>query len=500
MQIQNSESALAETQRSGWTPRNLELVLALAIFLVALCLRFVYMRAGLLHCDEVILAQALDKSLATHELHGAVGGRYGAVLLNLLAYIPAKAIFGASSEGVILWVAVFFGGCLSVALAQLYRELFGSLTGAFLAGIFFATARLPLVLGTGAKENTAQTFFFVLSLILAARGARGGNLAEKIAAFAAFAFAATVHESTLVMAPVFLIFWLFCEREILSRAKRLLAEVALFCAVLSVPLFLYLGKVVFRTLSERATDLVAFNGIFSETLKYAASELVLSAGLPLVALAALGIVATYRRPRIIIPLAAWASVFFYFGNLNSYSTRYLLFPLLAILLFAAEGGRVLCEWVSEKRQMAALAALALVVSAFGVVTAHPLLSARAKYCGPKELARLAGKLMPPSATIVTMDLSPFFEYYGGLKTMTHPVFDPNAIAAFVQKVRAKVASGEAVYIDDSAFTYDERSLFSYGVINSLVMVRIGGGQGEGWNGNELEPDPFEDNFYKLELK
>lgn len=470
-----------------------------ALFLGALFLRMTYVHAGLGHCDEVLLAQAVEKTAAAGTLHGAVGGRYGAVLLNLLFYLPYHALTGANAEKVILYGSLVTGAGAVAAFAFLYRTIFGSLGGALLAGVFLATNRLFLNISTGGKENVAQTLFLLLGFSLAVLGAKKGSRKLKAFGFLLYAFSVTVHETALSLLPVFLLLWLFNEREPVKRVRSLALEGAGLAALLALPFFLYIIKYLRHSLSMVDNDTVKFLGLFSEAQPIALAEVPLVAGWPCLALAVLGSALAARKPRLLAPLLLMVATFFYYANLSAYTTRYQLLPLLALLLLAAHGGEWLANRAGEGRRAAvALAVMALAVGGAGFWSALPLLREHAAACGPKEVGLLVKRSTPPNAVVVSMDMAPYFEYYGERKTYLHPQ-NKAEVEEFATMLATLARGGTQVYADDSAFSYDHRKFFLDAIRRSFVARTVGKAANEPWNGSELAPRRYEDSIYQLVL-
>jgi hypothetical protein len=79
---------------AGAAPIRHQLVAAGFLFALALGLRIPYVHPGLLHHDEAVLADAVERSYEQRTLLPTVAGRYGVVALNLAAYAPWHAVTG----------------------------------------------------------------------------------------------------------------------------------------------------------------------------------------------------------------------------------------------------------------------------------------------------------------------------------------------------------------------------------------------------------------------
>lgn len=94
----------------------------LILFLISFIPRLMYINAGLPHHDSVQTAIATEKTLETGKLHGITEGRYGYILINVIAYLVPHFIFGVeSSEFTINFVTILFAS-LSVAILYLFAK------------------------------------------------------------------------------------------------------------------------------------------------------------------------------------------------------------------------------------------------------------------------------------------------------------------------------------------------------------------------------------------
>src|SRR5437867_2965614 len=170
-------------------------VLPLVLFLLSFLFRFHFRNAGLFHHDEVLLAQAVERSLEQGQLVGTVCGRYGAVLLNLVVYAPYQWLTGRNAERVLVFNAILSGGVLAAVLYKLVLEWSHDRAAAVMASLFFTFNFLFLTTSTIAKEHTHQVHFVTLAFYLFQRGLRVASLLGRGLGAACFAFAPTLHES-----------------------------------------------------------------------------------------------------------------------------------------------------------------------------------------------------------------------------------------------------------------------------------------------------------------
>jgi len=477
--------------RDRWT-------VPLALFALSFLFRLPFMNQGLFHHDEVLLARAVEGTVARLQLVGEFNGRYGAVLLNALIYAPYRALSGLGSERVILSLSLVSGALLAAVLYLLVLELAGRRYPAALAALFFSFNYLFLTTSTTGKENTLQAFFAVLALWLVVRGAKRGSWRLKLLSFAAFAFSLTIHEVGITLAPIFVLLLVLHGWTRTPRVPAALRDIAGFAAFAAIPWFLYLGDVFRRTLVTRDTATAAFAGFFSPTLSLAVRDLVAACGLVALGLALAGVVALRRRPRVLVPVFLWASLILYYGNVTTYAPRYLIYVVMPVAILCGFGAAALLQWVRPAwgRWLAA-ATLVAAICGSGVARAYPLIDFRRGYCGPKQMARFVAAKTEPDAVVITMDESVFIEYYGRRRTLLHPVGDCGQQRAFVSRIRSMALSGRRLYVNSTAFTYDDSGCFTQAMLDSLQFKRIGDVLDEDYHRPELGSRRFTNQLLRI---
>ena len=103
---------------------NIVLTISLILFISSLALGIRFMNDGLFHYDSIILAQAVEKTFETGELHGQINQRYGSVILHGLVYLPFW-ILGYEAEWPLLFAGVLFHALSVAALFLFIQELMG---------------------------------------------------------------------------------------------------------------------------------------------------------------------------------------------------------------------------------------------------------------------------------------------------------------------------------------------------------------------------------------
>ncbi len=484
----------AAARRRAWLAPAVALVAAFA-------LRLPYMNAGLFHHDEVQLARAVEGSYRAGRVLPAVKGRHGAVLLDLALYVPYHAATGRSAERVIPFAGVATGALLVALMVLLGSELTGDGLAGALAGAFTFGSALFLTASSTGKENVPQVAFVALAVWLFARGAARPSAALRVAGLAVFGFALTIHEGGVLLVPPFAFGVAALDLHHRRGWRAAALDLGLLAAALVAPAALSIWNEIRRNILVPGPNSATFLGLLSPLLPKALRDAAVGLGAPALALAAVGAAgAVARRRRVPLwALLPWPAVILYFGNVSSYTPRYLLYLLPPVAALAGAGGALLLRrWVPRRAWLAG-AALAAVCCAPGLATAYPLLAARAVHSGPKAMALLVRERTEPGAVVLCQDDSPFLEYYApGRMVLKNPIGDAYATTTFVHDLKGRARSGTRVYAGAYAFTYDSSDLFRRLVDGAFMRVPVGEVVNELFYRPELEDVSFRDVLYRLD--
>jgi hypothetical protein len=523
---------------------------AVLVLLLSFLPRHHFTAAGLFHVDEVLVAQAVEKTASEGVLAGEVNGRYGTVLLTTLAYLPWRALTGEGAEKAILAVGVVSGTLVVLLSFLLVRALAGSLRVALLAAAFLNFNALFLVTTTGGKEHTLLLLFVLLSLHLLLRGARSGSLPLRLLGMAAYAFSLSVHEAGLVFAPVVAAFLVHSGLAHGAPRRRVASELLLLTAFAALPLLAYLGKVAWAEGAASNGAVLPFLPRARVLLPPMARKLVSISGWPWTVLLLPGLVLARRHRLLFTLLLAWLPLSLYFGSHESGSERYLLFVLVPFSILpalAVEALAVRAERAgepgpppgapaapppaggeeAERREgeggpasrgsgtgegrgtawrgwaVAALAAAA--ICGHGLREVWTPLSVRSASVGPKAMALFVRDRTEPEAKVLVMDEAPFIEYYGRRKALLHPVGTaedttvPDRMRAFANGVGDRVLAGEPVYIVHTAMTYDATGTFRAMMDDGFDYLPVGSVEDEKWVRDIVGYDPMENGLFRLVL-
>jgi hypothetical protein len=472
-----------------------------AAFVLALAVRLPLMNAGLFHHDEVQLARAVEASWKEHRILPAVKGRQGAVLLNLVVYAPAHALAGAGAERTVPLVGVASGALLVAAVLLLAWELTGDPLAGALGGVLTFGSAIFLTSSSTGKENAPQMAFVALALWLAARAARRNSWWGRAAASAVFGLALSIHEGGIVLAPLFALSAAALEWRYGGGWRATAFDLGALALAAAVPVRLSIWDEVLRNARISGPNSANFLGPWSPLLPGALRDTAVGIGIPAVLLAAAGSALSLVRWRemalgVLLP---WIVVILYFGNVTSYTPRYLLYLLPTIATLGGAGGAwLLRRWFARNLPVAA-AALAIVACAPGVTRAYPLLAARSTHSGPKEMAGMVRELTSPGDVVLCQDDSPFLEYYApGRTLLKQPIGDPMAVAAFAHELKERARGGVRIYAGQYAFSYDDAGHFASLLESYFLFVPVGATGNESFYRPELQDVRFRDVLYRLD--
>jgi hypothetical protein len=449
-------------------------IVPLSLFSLSFLFRVHFMNDGLFHHDEVILAKAVEGSMEKRQLLGAVNGRFGSVLLNILFYAPYKWGTGHNSEKIIVLTAILSGALLVVVIYGLMQDWYEDRASAFFSSTFIAFNFLFLTTSTTGKEHTHQILFVALAFWLFHRGARKPSLTLKILGLMSFAFAMTVHESTIPLIPVFIAFLVLANRSGNGDFNTQFRDLVILCVLLAFPFVLYLGEILRHTLTVKSTGTVSFLGLFSPILPMAMRDLLTVVGFALAGLALIGIAANLQKKNIVIPALLWILMIFYYGNNSGYAPRHLILIILPISILGGMGAGFL---VGKRKGLALQVStgllLIIAVCGYGIYKSYPILNFRKDYCGPKKMAEFVKANTEPDATVITMDESVYIDYYARRDVISHPVAEYTSNREFVERVHTMALSGRKFYINTSAFSYDYQGHFEKFMVEKFQFLYVG---------------------------
>jgi hypothetical protein len=308
----------------------------------------------------------------------------------------------------------------------------------------------------------------------------------------------TIHESTIPLIPVFVASLFLANRSGNGDWKTKLWDVVILFALLAVPTMLYLGRILFQTLTVENTATVTFLGPFSPIFPKAMGDFLGVTGIAREGLAIVGIASNTKRWNLVVPAVLWLLLIFYYGNTSGYSPRHLILMVLLMSILGGIGAGFLVGKVRHPLLQAATGLfLVLVVCGYGIHKSYPLINFRKDCCGPKKMAEFVKANTEPDATVITMDESVHIEYYGNRNVMTHPVAEYDANREFVERVRTMALSGRKVYVNSTAFSYDYMMHFQKLMLENFRFLYVGEVLDEDYHRPELGFTRFNNKLFRI---
>lgn len=490
-------------------PRQTVIFLALALFLLNFITALAFINEGLFHCDSVMLAQATEKTYATGRLHPELNGRYGAVIVNSLLYLPFF-LAGQNADFATRFSSVLFHSLSIVALFLFVRQILGSLRVAFFSALLFSFTPFYFVPNTYGKEHGAAMFFLLFSFYLLLCGLNKKSLALLSLAGASFVFSVSIRESMLTTIPLFILLYLSPEVSIRPariiilpdglKLKSILSSALPLLLGLSLLYFTYLKGVIYRTLFIKDTATVFFLGLFSHIFKSVLFDLFSSMHPAVIIFSIFGAVKMLYDKKIfpaLFFLFCFLSIF-YFGNTSCYAARHLDLIAIPVFVFAAY---LLSDVYLKYKWMVFLVLLSFVLSMF--IFIYPLLYIRHQYSGEKQFALYVNAKTGNNAIIIAMDYAPFIEYYARRKAIGYPIADKVQIDNFISKINGYLKQGIPVYLKELSLSYDSRlgrGLLAKALMDNYDLVLVGKKLTEDFHQPELEFRFYPDSLLKIEPK
>jgi len=478
-----------------------------ALFLLNFISGLSLINEGLFHYDSVMLARAVENTSKTGHLHPAVSGRYGAVIVNSILHLPFF-LKGQNADFTTRFSSVLFHALSIVVFFLFLYKLFADFIQAVFAALLLSFTPLYFSPNTYGKEHGMSMFFIFFAFYLLESGIQQRK--PQLIGIASFiyAFAISVREAAIFLLPLYLLLYLSPEISIsplrvkLDKEKIQLKPLAWLGLPFVIPFcviyFTYLKTEIYHTTVARAYSAPVYLGPFSWILKVVIKDLYGSIPMLLLFFFPLGVWQMFREIKnIFLPLffILWCMLIFYFGNIWTYSPRYLDIAIISVYVFVSY---VLSALYVKDKKAALIIIFYFVFSMF--IFMCPMLSFRHHYNGEKQFALFVKEKTEDDAVIITMDDAAFIEYYGNRKAMGHPADDSKSMQNFLREIVSFLANQVPVYITESGFSYDHSKLFYKTIFDNLEVVEVGTKLSEDYHRPELEFWKYNQRLFKIYLK
>lgn len=480
------------------------------LFCINLFAGLFFINDGIFHYDAIVLANAVEKTYETGELHGQVNGRYGSVILNSAVYFPFY-ISGYGIDFPTRFASLFYHSLAIVFLFLFLYEFLDDRALAFFASLLFSFVPVFFSPNTYGKEHGAALFILLLSFYLLIKGIKKNSWPVLGLSSIFFVFSISVRESMIVFIPLYLLLYIkpvisispfivVIRRDTFSK-KNLATVFLLFLGGFLLLLKAGFFMVLFRTLSVQGTDVVSFLGLFSPILSRAIHDIWISLPKGLLMFFLIGTVAatavSIKSGDLFsaIFLALWLLLLFYFGNTNGYAARHLDAVLVPLVVFSAYP----LVWLYRKNKFIGILTLLYFMSSM-LIFMYPVLSFRHSYNGEKEFALFVRNSTEEDSLIITMDDSPFIQFYGRRKTLGHPIGDQQKTDEWINELKTKLKNGVPVYLSESGLSYDFGQIVQKAVLENFHLSFVGSKLTEDYHHNEIRLGKYEQKLFKLGIK
>ncbi|NTV29313.1 MAG: hypothetical protein HGA80_04450 [Candidatus Omnitrophica bacterium] len=428
------------------------------LFLLNLTVGLLFINEGLFHMDSVALAMAVEKTFQTGILQPAVHGRYLAVMINAILYLPSY-LLGQNADFTVRFSGVLFHALSIAAFFYFIRRIFQDNLTALLGALLLSFTPLYFIPNTYGKEHGIGLFFLLFSFILLDRAIKNRSTVQIALAALVNTCALACRESLVWTIPLFYLFTIYQlavdklrPTNTKSHAPKLLATFFLtHWTGLGIILYSFLGSVI---------QVEYTKGMLHPICNAAVSDLITSLPIILLALPVPGAIKMFRDGRkfYFSFFLLWLMLIFIYGNNIWYTPRHLDAILVPLYIFAAYA---LSDLYRKSKFIAGTIALTCIAGMFMYM--YPMLAFRHEYNGEKRLAEYVRLRTELDAVIITEDQFPFIQYYGKRPTEWLPINgSPAAEELFVQHVNGYLLAGRPIYYTDSPYLkgYEAASLFS----------------------------------------
>jgi hypothetical protein len=200
-----------------------------------------------------------------------------------------------------------------------------------------------------------------------------------------------------------------------------------------------------------------------------------------------------EKPFWLLFLLLWCMLIFYLGNIASYAPRHLDLVIIPFYIFAA----YCLSWLHSRYKIAAYLSIIYLVSAMFIFL-YPMLAFRHHYNGAKQFALYVKEKTETNAVIISMDDSPFVNYYGQRKTLNPPVGDDKEkINNFVKVIKRYLANNIPVYLMESALSYDEGNFLKAALDGNFSSSLVGEKLSEDFHRPELGLQTYKQKLFKI---
>ncbi|MFA5039441.1 MAG: DUF2723 domain-containing protein [Candidatus Omnitrophota bacterium] len=498
----------------SWPATRRPLFLSL-LFVFAFIVRFWLISKGPFHYDALDLAIQAQKTLETGALHYEHGSGYPLTVIFGAVFIGISRFFGVTDPVFsVNFMSVFFGACGVVAFFFLLEKLFSPVPGrpqedagcpsrvAAYGALLLSCFSPHVAISTFGKSLTLSIFLALSSAYFLLCFLRDGRRACLFWAAFFLGFCGAARLSDLLVLPALLILFFALGGLSVARLKEavLFTGVALGTSLIYyVPMLMESGAGQFMDVlskSEQASFLGIFSFILPKSLKWLMGSLRPEGAV--IALAGFGLLWIHRRRKELAFLLAWFLILhFFYGNVSSSGTRYLVIAWLPLLAAQA-------YFLGNFRNRAVYATIAILLwlSAAGLYDNLAAMAFRHRYALQVDFARWVEKNTPPGSAVIAVDEALFLDHYTARDIVRRPVTcdDEKMEAFFAKDIEPAMAQGRRVFLVSTSFAYDRCRVFRKALKSRYELKTVGRHLNEDWHHTLLNKYLFWESLSELRKK
>jgi hypothetical protein len=466
------------------------------LVLISLFIRLMFISGCLFHHDSVQLARAVEGTVETGKLQPTVSGRYGFVIVNTLLY-PALRVFSSDTDFILNLITILFSSFSIGFLFLFLRRLTKNVRVAAAASMLFSFTPLFLSVTVYAKSHGMAFFFAVTAAYYLLRLMEKGGIAGGIIFSALFLFSLLIRSTNLYYAFPFLLIAMFFGDGKKGMRERAVKYASYIIGVALVYLVFNYGRLAGEMAPNRMflSKLSVVVMLFKESLTALGVTLTIL-GLLMLLVGAYSSIKEKRKALLVFALLWFLPYFLYISIAQTFSARFLIPVLVPVMLLVALG----FDYLYRKIRPAGIAIFLLLLLAFLLVIT-PIIRFRHDYCGPEEFALFVKGVTEEGSYIIANDESVFFQYYGGRKTLSYPLFaGPETVAMTVKQYYDILMENGTIYVPDKMFFYsDPKQSVLVTLEANFILEKIGTAVNEEYHHAELASGKRNESIYRLRL-
>jgi|SRR3972149_3418606 len=489
-------------------------IIILFLFIISLGLRLIYMNPGLFESDSVGVAIAVEETYKTGNMRGTFNGRYGSTIINLLTYIPYHLITGIeSAEKTIILTEIFFASFSVIILFLFLQRIFDNKFISLIAALLFSISPIFLSVTTYGNAIGLEIFFILASFYMLADFHKTNSRIRLAMSSSFIAFSVMIRESALIFIPFYFLFYLnpviknsftkdngkfISFNQEVFKSRNLIAAFIPFLLIFGAYVYYFFYNILYKTLfipDDGSGKIVEFLGFFSIVFEKSIKDLIFDLNILGIVLFIGGLIIfwkSFENKFYFIFFLLWAGLFLYFGNTSTYSPYYLAIISIPFFVFIS----VFLNYLYKENRILGIICIAFIIFLL-FAQIRPILDYRHKFSGEKEYALWVKDQVPSDSKVIVMNDDVFFNYYGHLDTLGHPIGDPEATNTLMKDINSLLKNGTNMYIVDSAYSYDPGRIFLIALYQNFDIEGVGMHMVEDYHKATILDTRYNEGLYKI---